>query len=382
MKNSKNMYVPLFVPWITKSDKDAVISSLKSPQLTDGPKLREFELKFLKYVGSSFAIGVSNGTSALHLSLVSMGIGPNDEVLIPDLTFIATANAVALSKATPVCVDIDSSLNISVNSLEDKITKKTKAIIPVHFAGYACNMDEIMRIANEHNLVVVEDCAHSLGTFYKKKHVGTFGNAGCFSFYPTKNITTIEGGMIITDSEKIAKKVESLRNHGLTRTLMERNKNSKPWMYDVIEPGYNYRLDEVRASLGLSQLERFKEITSKRIKAAKYYNTKFKNAKGIEPVNHIHEKTHAYHLYIIRIKKEFGLSRDQIHLELNNRGARTTVHYKPIHKFSYFKKFNLHDEDFPNTMSVYEECLTLPLFPTITKKQQDYVLNSILDLKK
>ncbi len=376
------MNVPLYVPWITDSDRKAVLSSLKFPQLTDGPKLREFEKKFAKFVGAKFAIGVSNGTSALHLSLLGLGIGRNDEVIIPDMTFVATANAVFLSGAKPVCADIDHSLNISVKSIKNRITKRTKAIIPVHFAGLSCNMDEICKIADENDLKLVEDCAHALGAFYKNKHVGTFGDTGCFSFYPTKNITTIEGGMIITNSAKIARKVISLRNHGLTRTLIERQKGSNPWVYDVMEPGYNYRLDEVRSSLGLSQLKRFEEITARRTQAAKYYNKNLIHVKGIEPVNYQDEKNHVYHLYIIRIKKEFGITRDKLHKELYEKGIKTTVHYKPIHQFSYFNKFKLSDKEFPNSRQAYKECLTLPLFSTITRKQQDYVINSIRELQK
>ena len=376
------MNVPLYVPWITDSDKKAVLSSLKLPQLTDGPKLREFEKRFAKFVGTKFAIGVSNGTSALHLSLLSLGIGTKHEVIIPDMTFVATANAVFLSGAKPVCTDIDSSLNISIKSIKNKITRRTKAIIPVHFAGFPCNMDEICKVADENDLKIVEDCAHSLGAFYKNKHVGTFGDTGCFSFYPTKNITTIEGGMVITNSEKIANRVISSRNHGLTRTLIERQRGTNPWLYDVIEPGYNYRLDEVRSALGLSQLKRFEEITAKRKQAAKYYNKKLIHVKGIEPVNYQDEKNHVYHLYIIRIKKEFGVSRDTAHKRLYDKGIRTTVHYKPIHQFSYFNKFELHGKKFPNTMLAYKECLTLPLFPTITRKQQDYVLDNLVALQK
>src|SRR3989338_9576238 len=187
------MKVPLYEPWITKSDKNNVLTALKSPHLTDGPVLRKFESKFSKLVGADFSIGVSNGTEALHLSLVSLGIGKGDEVIVPDMTFVATSNAVLLSGATPILADIDLSLNISPESIENKITKKTKAIIPVHFAGYSCNMTKIMKIARQHNLHVIEDCAHSLGAYFDKKHVGTFGDTGCFSFYPTKNITTIEG---------------------------------------------------------------------------------------------------------------------------------------------------------------------------------------------
>jgi len=376
------MDVPLYVPWITPSDKKMVLKALQNPQLTDGPVLREFESKLSKLVKCKFAICVSNGTSALHLALTSLGIGEGDEVIVPDLTFIATANAVLHCNATPILADIDSSFNISPESIKKKISKKTKAIIPVHFAGYPCKINEIKKISNDYHLKIIEDCAHALGTFHNGKHVGTFGDAGCFSFYPTKNITTIEGGMIATNSKQIAKKVMSLRNHGISKTLMERHKKEKPWIYDMTEFGYNYRLDEVRSSLGLSQLKRFTVMTQKRIKAAKYYNKKLEKIPGIEIPRYENNSEHVYHLYVIRIKKEFGSTRDGIHLKLAKKKIYTTLHYKPIHKFSYFKKFKLYDKDFPNTMLDYKESLSLPLFPTITRKQQDYVISNLVALKK
>jgi len=279
-KKMVSMHVPLSEPWITNSDRKKILDGLKNPHLTDGPKLREFESCFSKRVKSKFAVGVSNGTAALQLSLLSLGIGKGDEVIIPDMTFIATANAVILTKAKPILVDILPSLNISPKSIKNKITSKTKAIIPVHFAGLACNMNEIMKIAKDNYLYIIEDAAHSFGTYFKGKHVGMFGDTGCFSLYPTKNITSIEGGMVTTKSKKIAKKIESLRNHGLSRTLVQRNKAINPWNYDVTEPGYNYRLDEIRSILGLSQLNRSDKIHHKRVAAAKYYNKKLNDVKG------------------------------------------------------------------------------------------------------
>lgn len=375
------MNVPLFKPWISKNDIKQMISILKKPQLTDGPVLRELELKFSKFVGSKYAIGVSNGTAALHLSLMTLGIGKDDEVIIPDMTFVATANAVINCGATPILADIDSTMNISSQSIEKSITKKTKAIIPVHFAGLSCDMQQILKIAKGRKINVVEDCAHSLGTYYKDKHVGTFGKAGCFSFYPTKNITSIEGGMVITNSKKLAQKVESLRNHGLSRNLIQRNKMIRPWIYEIKKPGYNYRLDELRSSLALSQLSRINEITKRRISAAKYYSMNLKEKKGIEIVNFDNLNNHVFHLYVIRIKKEFGMSRDKIHQKLFKKGIKTTVHYKPLHLFSYLKDSH-GKKKFRNSMNSYKECLTLPLFPTISKKQQDYVIHSLLQLQK
>ena len=376
------MNVPLFVPWISKDDLSSVNKALKSPQLTDGPMLRKFESQFSKLTKSKFSIGVSNGTEALHLSLVALGIGKGDEVIIPDMTFIATSNAVVLTGAKPVLADIDSSLNISIDSIQKNITKKTKAIIPVHFAGFSCNMKKIIQIAKKNNLKIIEDCAHSIGTYFNKKHVGTFGDTGCFSFYPTKNITTIEGGMIITNSKITAKKLQSLRNHGLSRTLLQRNKKNVPWEYDIQTPGYNFRLDEIRSTLGISQLKRLKLMNRMRKNAANYYSQKLKNILGIEIPNLSEANNHVYHLYIIRITPEFGFTRNIIHKKLFMKGIHTTVHYKPLHTFSFFKNSLPKNKQFPNSVKAFTECLSLPLYPKITRIQQDYVIDNLLKLQK
>ena len=376
------MNVPLFVPWISKDDLNSVNKALKSPQLTDGPMLRKFESHFSKLTKSKFSIGVSNGTEALHLSLVALDIGKGDEVIIPDMTFIATSNAVVLTGAKPVLADIDSSLNISIDSIQKNITKKTKAIIPVHFAGFSCNMKKIIQIAKKNNLKIIEDCAHSIGTYFNKKHVGTFGDTGCFSFYPTKNITTIEGGMIITNSKITAKKLQSLRNHGLSRTLLQRNKKNVPWEYDIQTPGYNFRLDEIRSTLGISQLKRLKLMNRMRKSAANYYSQKLKNIPGIEIPNLSEANNHVYHLYIIRITPEFGFTRNIIHKKLFMKGIHTTVHYKPLHTFSFFKNSLPKNKQFPNSVKAFTECLSLPLYPKITRIQQDYVIDNLLKLQK
>jgi dTDP-4-amino-4,6-dideoxygalactose transaminase len=375
-KNSK-IKVPFFYPSISKDDQLAVKNALNSPLLTDGPLLKKFESNFAKFTGAKYAIGVSNATSALHLSLKSLGISSGDEVIIPDMTFVATASSILFTGATPVVADIDNDLNISIESIEKNITKKTKAILPVHFAGKICNIKKIKKIAKKNNLKLIEDCAHAIGTREGKKHVGTFGNAGCFSFYPTKNFTTIEGGMIITNSKDIAKYVLTARNHGLTRTLSNRFSLGKPWDYDVIEPGYNYRLDEIRSALGINQLKRIKKLNGKRKDAAKYYYSKLKGIGDIEVPEILNDNNHVYHLYIIKIKKNFGTSRNNLFKKLLSVGIRTSVHYKPLHKFTMFaKKGKIHD-DIINSEEAYSEIISLPMYPNITKKEQDIVIETI-----
>ncbi len=373
--------VPFFVPWITKGDKKAVIDALNFTLLTDGPKLRQFESAFAKFTGAKYAIGVSNATSALHLSIKALRIGKGDEVIIPDMTFVATANAVVLSGAVPVFADIEKeTMNISIDSIKRKISSKTKAIIPVHFAGKVCDMLTISKIARKNNLAVIEDCAHAIGAEFGRKHVGNFGNAGCFSFYPTKNITTIEGGMIITNSKKIAEYVTSARNHGLTKTLVQRYAKGKPWDYDVIESGYNYRLDEIRSVLGLSQIKRIKKLNALRKKVFEYYNNKLQNVKGLITPQSSIDNNHAYHLYIMRVENNNNISRDELFTQLSKYGIKTTVHYKPLHEFTAFKKFKNKNKDMENSKQLYKEIISLPFYPNMPKKQQDFVIECIIQI--
>jgi perosamine synthetase len=379
MKKSKSdIKIPLFSPSITSEDKKSIESILRNQILTGGPTLEKFEKMFAKFTGTKYAIGVSNATSALFLSLKSIGIKKDDEVIIPDMTFVATANAVIHSGGKPVLIDVNlDDMNISVEEIKKAITKKTKAILPVHFAGKACNMEKIKKIAKENNLYLIEDCAHAIGTLVNKKHVGTFGEAGCFSFYPTKNITTIEGGMVITNSKKIAEKIKNYRNHGITKTLSQRYDLGKPWEYDVVEPGYNFRLDEIRSSLGISQLKRIKKMNARRESIFNYYNKNLGKINGVEiPIKARGVDSH--HLYMIRIKENYSLSRDELFKKLSKEGISTTLHYKPLHLFSAYKKYR--KTNLKNSIQIFNEILSLPFFPDITKNQQNKVIKSILKL--
>ena len=375
---NKKIRVPFFVPDISKSDKLAVMNALNSRMLTDGPQLRKFERKFAKYTGSKYAVGVSNGTASLHLALKALGLKKGDEVIIPNITFVATANSVLLTGATPVLVDVNyDDMNISLDSIKQSITSKTKAILPVHIAGKICKMTQIKKIAKKNNLLLIEDCAHAIGTKLNNKHAGTFGNVGCFSFYPTKNFTTIEGGMVITNSKRIAEYVTSARSHGLTRSLADRYSKGRPWDYDIINPGFNYRLDEIRASLGLSQLKRITSLNSKRFLASKYYSKQLEEIPGIITPEIFRNKEHTYHLYIIRIKNEFGQNRDVVFKELKKVGIHVSLHYKPLHRFSAYKNLTKTYGRLDNSEQIYKESLSLPLYPSISKKQQDLVIHNI-----
>ena len=373
--------VPFIIPEITKNDKNAVLNALNSRLLTDGPKLRKFESIFAKFTGAKFAIGVSNGTAALHLSLKALGIGKGSEVIIPDITFVATASSVLLTGATPVLADVDENLNILIPSIKKSITSRTKAIIPVHFAGKSCKINEITSIARKNRISIIEDCAHAIGARVNSKHVGTFGQAGCFSFYPTKNFTTIEGGMVVTNSKNIADFVRYARNHGITKTLTSRFSSGKPWDYDVKNSGYNYRLDEIRASLGINQIKRVKKMNLLRKKAADYYNKKLGDIEGVIVPDKSIGVEHVHHLYVIRITRKYGITRDMLFQKLLKIGIRTSVHYKPLHMFTIFKKMAKIIDSLSNSVHVYSQILSLPLYPSISKKQQDLVINNIKKYK-
>ena len=334
---NNSIKVPFVVPNIEPSDCIAIETALKSNLLTDGPSLRKFEKAFSKFTGSKYAIGVSNATSALHLSLKSIGIGTGDEVIIPNITFVATANAVLYTGATPVLADVNrDDLNISPESIKENITKKTKAILPVHFAGKSCNMSQIKKLAYTNNLQIIEDCAHALGTKFNKTHVGNFGKTGCFSFYL--------------------------------------------WDFDMSELGYNYRLDEIRSALGLNQLKRLQQMNKSRQNACAYYNSHLKDIPGIELYIDSKLKNNSCHLYVVKILKNFGMNRNTLFKHLLKKGIRTSVHYKPLNKFSFYKnKLKIHST-LSNSEKLYSQILSLPLFPQITKRELDLVIQTIKNI--
>jgi perosamine synthetase len=373
------MNVPYFVPWITDQDKKFVLNSLNNRWLTNGPFLKKFEDKFSKFIKSKHASGVGSATQALHLSMRSLDVNSEDEVIVPTLTFAATANAVRYCNANPILADVDpETFNILPKEIEKKISKKTKGIIAVHYGGQSCQMDEILSIAKKHNLFVVEDCAHSLGSTFKKLCCGSIGSTGCFSFYPTKVITTGEGGMVTTNNLKLYKKIETLKNQGMSILPAQREKLSK-WKYDVVDVGYNYRLDEIRSSLGLSQMNRIDIINKKRIKIAEYYNNFLSKIKGISIPKTKKDRNHIYHLYTIKIENDFHLTRDQVFNKLSEKGIGTSVQYWPLHLMSYNKK-RYKKNEFKNANFLKDQLISLPIYPLMTEKQIKYVAQTLLTI--
>ena len=370
------MKVPFFIPWITNKDKQNVLKSLNQRWLTNGSFLQKFELNFQKYISSTYSIGVGSGAQALHLAVRGLGIGPGDEVIVPSFTFVATANAVTSCGAKPIFADVDlDTFNISINSIKKLITKKTKAIIPVHYAGQSCDMDKINSISKKKNLKIIEDCAHALGSTFKNNKCGNLGNVGCFSFYPTKIITTGEGGMVTCNNPKLFKKIKILKSQAMNISSNEREKLAT-WKYDVTDLGYNYRLDEIRSSLGFSQLFRVDQINKMRIKLASIYTNSLSKIKGIEIPMIKDNRNHIFHLYSIKITDEYPLTRDELYQKLTQKGIGTSVQYTPIHLMSYYKEKNK-NKSLKNSEKLMNQVLCLPIFPKMTLKEIQYVIKNI-----
>jgi len=372
------LQVPFFTPWITDSDKKNVVKVLNQRWLTNGPILKKFEKKISGFVKSKYSIGVSSATNALHLCLSSIGITKGDEVIVPTFTFSASADVVKYCGGDPILADVDyDTFNIMPSEIKNKISSRTKAVITVHYGGQSCDMNEIISLSKKYGFEIIEDCAHSLGSTFKNKKCGNIGKAGCFSFYPTKIITTGEGGMISTNDYSLYQKCKLLRSHGMNKTPVEREIEAL-WKYDIMEMGYNYRLDEIRSALGLSQLKRIQKINSMRIKIAKKYDRELKEIEGISIPLRKGDRNHIYHLYTIKIEDNYKLNRDELFLKLSRKGIGASVQYYPLHLMSYFRKnYKNRVHEFPNANSLKDRVLSLPIYPTMTQKQFNLVISCL-----
>ncbi|MCR4324832.1 MAG: DegT/DnrJ/EryC1/StrS family aminotransferase [Candidatus Curtissbacteria bacterium] len=371
--------LPVFRPAMGQEEIDAVSQVLKSGWIGLGPKTEELEEKFAKFVDARYAIGLSSATAALHLSMLALKVGKGDEVLVPSLTFVSTAHAALYVGAKPVFVDVDEdTLCMDPDDLERKITEKSKAVIPVHFGGHATDLDKIHSIARKHKLFVVEDASHATGSEYKGKKIGSLSTITCFSFHAVKNLATGDGGMITTNDQKIADKIKNLRWVGIDKGTWEREElisdkgyRQYGWYYDVTDLGYKYHMNDIAAAIGLVQLKKLKSTNAKRQKLAARYNKFLSKLSWIKtPLTKPWTKS-ATHNYVIKT-----LHRDDLNIFLKERKISTGVHYMPIHYFSYYVKNNL-KADVPVTEKVWKTLLTLPLYPTLSLSDQDYVISSI-----
>ena len=371
------MKIPFHKPHITQNEIDSVVETMQSGWLTMGPKTIEFENVFRAYIDSQFAISVNSATAALHLALNAVGVGNGDEVIIPTNTFIATAEAVVYSGAKPILCDVEENYhNLDINLIEQLITPRTKAIIPVHFGGNPCDMDEIKKIGNHFNLKIIEDAAHALPASYKNKKIGTLSDAVCFSFYATKTLTTGEGGMVTTNNSKIAEKVRIQRLHGINGDAWKRYEQDNDWYYEVIDLGYKYNTTDIQSAIGLVQLEKLEWMRDERKMIAEKYKNAF--AGKLNFINEDNNNESSWHLFVIKIG-----NRDELHQKLKEKGISTSVHFIPIHKHPYYKKrFSLCNEDYPVANLVFEQSLSLPIYPGLGESEVEYIIEYVLEYAK
>lgn len=375
-------FLPLSRPSIGENEIKNVVECLKSGWITTGPACKEFEDKFCELTGASHAITVSSATAGMHIVLLALKIGEGDEVITPSLTFASTVNMIAMQKAKPVFVDIDyDTLNINADLIEEKITSRTKAIIPVHFAGVPADMDKIIEIAKRRNLVIIEDAAHAVGTYYKGIHAGGFGHIAIFSFHPIKNITSGEGGMITLSDEKLEKDLRLLRFHGIERDAWKRyGKGGNP-EYDIYQPGFKYNLPDMQAAMGLAQLSRLDDINSKRAEIAALYMKELKDIKGLElPGVPEYSLVNSNHLFVIKV---LSMDRGLFMEKLSEYNIGYGLHFPACHLLNYIrKKFGTEKGMLCETERAAEKIISLPLFPDMKKDDAFYVCEAIREILK
>jgi len=372
-------FLPLAKPHIGAEEIEIVNEVVKSGWWTTGPKVAEFEkalAEYLKEEDELYVIGLNSCTSALHLALLALGIGKDDEVIVPTWTFAATAQVVEWIGAKPILCDVDKkSLNIDIDSCEKLITSKTKAIMPVHIAGYPCDIEKIAEFAKKYDLKIIEDAAHAVGTKYKGKKIGNFGDVTCFSFYATKNLAMGEGGAAVTKDQNIAEKIRKLSYFGINKEAFKRYEKGGSWMYDIEELGYKCNLDSVHAALGIVQLAKLDSLNSRRRSIAKRYRENLHES--VEFNADCEEHFHTYHLFPILLPK--SVDRDIFSIKLKERNIGSSVHFIPLHLHSYYKS-TFETEQLPNATEQYSKILSIPMYPGMSDEDVEYVIEHINNL--
>jgi len=378
-KPIRDHYLPYGRQWIDEDDISAVVNVLKGDYLTTGPYVSMFEQEIAKYVGASYAVSFANGTAALHGACFAAGITEGDEVITTPLTFAASANCILYQGGKPIFADIDpKTYNINPAEIEKKLTDKTKAIIPVHFTGQPVSLDTVSKIAKKHNLIVIEDAAHALGAVYKQKKIGSISDMTMFSFHPVKHITTGEGGIITTNNKDYYEKLLQFRSHGITRNQNKLAQNHGPWYYEMQFLGYNYRMTDIQAALGTSQLKKIDKFIELRRNYASMYNEAFKHINQLSIPFQNEDGQSSWHLYIIRLHlDQLTVSRKDIFEALLQENIGVNVHYIPVHLLPYYQGLGYQYGDFPNAEKLYEEIITLPLFPAMTEDDVRDVIRAV-----
>lgn len=414
---SASTEIPFSRPWIAEEDLARVTDVLRSGWWTTGPMVREFEQEFAGYVGARYAVAVNSCTAALHIALVAAGVGRGDLVVTTTWTFAATAEVVAYLGAIPLLLDVDPvSLNVDASqiqvlcdcladeephlSLRDAVSAgalppgvlraipeaatitDVKAIIPVHYAGWLCDMQQIMSVADGYGIPVIEDAAHAVETTDGFGHAGSFGRVGAFSFYATKNLSTGEGGMATTDDQALAERMRSLSLHGISRDAWKRYTAAGTWRYDILEPGFKYNMTDVAAALGAGQLRRIDELHARRVAIVERYNRDFEGVEGVITPGGPGVGKHAWHLYVLRVKSHSGsVNRDALIERLQQRGIGTSVHFIPLHLHSYYRdRFGYQPGDFPVADRAFDEVLSLPLYPSLSDDEVDRVAVAVREI--
>ncbi len=364
---AKNRLIPFSRPWIDETEIEAVSRVLASKWISTGNEVRAFERAFAEYLGVKHAIAVSSCTAALHLSLVVAGIGRGDEVITTPYTFTATAEAIRYVGAKPVFVDIDPhTLNIDVTQIPAAITERTRAILPVHFAGLACDMDSLLTLCREHDLILIDDAAHAIPTAYNGQRIGTMGDLSAFSFYANKNMTTAEGGMITTNTDAFAKPLQTMRLHGIDKDAWARQSQRDIWRYDIATEGYKYNMTDIQAAMGLCQLMKLNKQHERRRNFAQRYRAAFADVPEVRtPAVPSDPNAHSWHLYVIQVQTG---NRDELVSALRARNIECSVHYIPLHLFAFYQaEYGYRVGDFPGAETAFEKVVSLPLHPGLTE---------------
>lgn len=376
-------FLPLAKAMIEQEELKAVEEVLKSGWLTTGAKVKEFEENMQQYLGCKKAIGLTSCTGGLHIALAALEIGKGDEVIVPTYTFAASAHVVDWLGATPVLVDVEkNTFNIDPAAIETAITPRTKAIMPVHFAGHACDMDKIMAIAKKHKLYVIEDAAHAIGTEYKGKKIGNHGDVVVFSFYVTKTITTAEGGMAVTNNEELGRKLKRYSYFGVDKDAFNRYSDKGTWYYEIIESGYKYNMDNIQGTLGVEQLKKLERFIAKRRELAEEYNRLLHGIKEVTTPTEKEYTRHPYHLYPVLVDIEgLGISRADFINRLREYNICSSVHFIPLHLHPFYqKRYGYKRGDFPIAEYLFDREVSLPLYPGMSKDDVKYVVDAVKEI--
>lgn len=367
---------------ISEADIQAMISVLRSEWITQGPTVEHFEQAVAQFCGAPYAVAVSSGTAALHAAMAALDVGPGDEVIVPALTFVATANCVVYQGATPVFADVrDSDLLMDAASVEALITPRTRAIIAVDYAGQPCDYHALRAVAKRHGLALVADASHSLGAADAGRRVGTLADLSTFSFHPVKPITTGEGGMIVTADPVLAARMRAFRSHGIDRDVQARSRDDE-WRYDMGELGFNYRLTDIQAALGLTQLTRLPYWIGRRQDIARRYDSYFATPVGLRPLARRPDTQHGYHLYVVRVDEAIsGLNRAGMFKALRDHGIGVNVHYSPVYWHSFYRdRYGYEEGMCPVAEAAYEEILSLPIYPALSENGVERVIAAVEEI--